>query len=177
MAENKGRPSDYDKKVKPYLREISRMICNMSRTKVAEELGITYESFRKYIKQYPELEKAVKNGKRDLIIELKDGLIKKAKGYTAEEVREKYEHGNLVEKVVTKKHIPPDIGAINLLLKNLDKKRWANDPQNLELRKQELELKREIAGKEQTIIPVQIVNDIPRPEVNEDVESNSDTTD
>jgi hypothetical protein len=35
----------------------------------------------------------------------------------------------------------PDVAALNLLLKNYDKDHWSNDPQMLELRKKELELK------------------------------------
>jgi hypothetical protein len=46
---------------------------------------------------------------------------------------------------ITTKEIDGDIAAINLLLKNLDEN-WSNDPQNLALRKQELELRKAIAA-------------------------------
>ena len=49
------------------------------------------------------------------------------------------------EAEILTKEVDADIAAINLLLKNLDKENWSNDPQNLELRKQELELRRQIA--------------------------------
>ena len=39
----------------------------------------------------------------------------------------------------------PDVAAINLCLKNYDKENWSENPQNLELKKQELELKKTIA--------------------------------
>ena len=45
---------------------------------------------------------------------------------------------------ITKREVDGDIAAINLLLKNLDEN-WANDPQMLELKKQEIELKKELA--------------------------------
>lgn len=172
----RGRPSEYTTKVKPHLKEIEQMVANMTQKQMCDELGISVQSFCKYKKEYKELQKALDQGKKQLVIELKECLIKKAKGYTAVESKKKYEYGKLVEEVVTEKHYPADIGAINLLLKNLDKDNWANDPQNLAIRREELELKREIAGKEQTVIPVQIINDIPRPEVSKDDECNADTS-
>ena len=41
----------------------------------------------------------------------------------------------------TTKTAEPDTNAINLFLKNYDKANWANDPQMLEIKKRELELK------------------------------------
>lgn len=37
--------------------------------------------------------------------------------------------------------MPPDVASINLLLKNYDKENWSNDPQSLDLRRKELELR------------------------------------
>lgn len=172
-----GRPNKYKTHIEPYLDKIPKMMCYMTQEQAAKELGITYPSWCTYKKKHPEFAQAIVDGKRDLVIELKDCLIKKAKGYTAIETKEVENSKGGWEKITTEKHYPPDIGAINLLLKNLDKDNWANDPQNLEVRKQELELRREIAGKEQSVIPVQIINDIPRPEVNEDDERNESSTD
>jgi hypothetical protein len=53
-------------------------------------------------------------------------------------------HETQYTEIVTKE-IDGDIAAINLLLKNLDKENWSNDPANLELRRQELELRKAIA--------------------------------
>ena len=39
------------------------------------------------------------------------------------------------------KHASPDVAAINLELKNYDPENWANDPQMLQIRKKELELR------------------------------------
>ena len=46
------------------------------------------------------------------------------------------------------KHALPDVAALNLCLKNYDPENWANDPQALEIKKQELELRREIADRD-----------------------------
>ena len=44
-------------------------------------------------------------------------------------------------KEVTQKYAQPDVASINLLLKNYDRENWSNDPQALELKKKELELR------------------------------------
>ncbi len=52
--------------------------------------------------------------------EIKDAMIKKAKGYTTSETVEEYqdEDGNMVltKKKVTKKHVPPDTQAAKMLI-------------------------------------------------------------
>lgn len=52
--------------------------------------------------------------------ELKKAMLKKAKGYDAKETVEEYQDTDggmvLTKKKVTKKHIPPDTGAVKLLL-------------------------------------------------------------
>ena len=47
----------------------------------------------------------------------------------------------LVKREVKHKQAHPDVAAINLALKNYDKDNWSNDPQMLELRKKEIELR------------------------------------
>ena len=47
----------------------------------------------------------------------------------------------IVKTEVAHKHAHPDVAAINLALKNYDKEDWANDPQMLEIKKKELELR------------------------------------
>ena len=51
---------------------------------------------------------------------LEDALLKRALGYTAEEVVEEYGHTDegfsLTKKKVTKKHVPPDLQAIRAYL-------------------------------------------------------------
>ena len=47
----------------------------------------------------------------------------------------------IVKVEVAHKKMAPDVAAINLALKNYDREDWANDPQMLDIRKKELELK------------------------------------
>lgn len=142
----KGRPNKYKSNVEPYLDKIKDMALTMTEEQIAETLGVGYSSFRSYKQQYPALTDALKKGRRDLVFELRSALIKKAKGYSYVETKVTEEAGLDGELIVTKtektmKHTQPDVAAINLLLKNYDKDNWANDPQMLDIRKKELELR------------------------------------
>lgn len=138
-----GTPNKYHSHVEPYLEEISRMALNMTEAQIAKELGVAPSSFRTYKHKYPALVDALKKGRRQLVMELKSTLIQKAKGYNYEERKKVYENGELVREEVYTKAALPDTGSIHLLLKNLDPENWSENPQALELKKQELALQRE----------------------------------
>ena len=46
---------------------------------------------------------------------------------------------------VKDKKVDGDIAAIHLLLKNIDRDNWADNPQGIRIKEQELELRRQIA--------------------------------
>lgn len=140
MAGN-GRPQKYAEYVEPYLDDIKKMSLSMTEKQIAETLEISYSTFRKYKDHYPALKDALKIGRRQLVVKLHSALIKRAEGYDYEETKTVRREGKVVETQVTKKHVPPDVAAINLALKNFDRDNWANDPQALELHKRELKLK------------------------------------
>ncbi len=56
--------------------------------------------------------------------QIKDALIKKALGFTVEEINEEYnfveDEPVLAKRKHSKKHYPPDLSAIQLVLANLD---------------------------------------------------------
>lgn len=130
----------YETHVQPYLEEVSQMALNMTEKQIAEELGVAPSSFRSYKKKHPELVDALKKGRRQLVMELKSTLIQKARGFTYTEKKDVYEGGVLVKTEVYTKSALPDTGSIHLLLKNLDPENWAENPQALELKRQELKL-------------------------------------
>ena len=141
-----GRPDKYYSNVEPYLDKISEMALTMTERQIAEKLGVGYTSWKEYKKKYPTLTDHLKSGRKELVIDLKSTLIKKAKGYTYREkkiVKELNEDGKLivVKEEIYEKQAQPDVAACNLLLKNYDKDNWANDPQALDLKRKELELK------------------------------------
>lgn len=164
MGNKRGRKNKYATHVKPYLAEIEEMCKTMNEIQIALALGIGASTFQYYKTQYPELKECLKKGRQNLVSELRSALIKKAKGYdytesktitervkwpeelyedmidagfTAEQISE----AKLVRTEVVHKQMGPDVAAINLALKNYDRDNWANDPQMLEIKKRELELR------------------------------------
>lgn len=142
-----ARPNNYEKRVKPYLSKIEQMALTMSEEQIAETLGVGYSTWCRYKKDFKELRGALKKGRKDLVLELKSVLIEKAKGFdyietkTTKELNVETGELEVTKYEENKKHAQPDVAAINLLLKNYDRDSWANDPQMMELRKKELELR------------------------------------
>ena len=102
-----------------------------------------------------ELASAIDDGRKSLVIELRGALIQKALGikttvkkgmkcksvyYDDSGKRCEREEVEIYEEEI---YIPPDVAALNLALKNYDKENWANDPQLLELKREELRYKKE----------------------------------
>lgn len=146
-----GRKGKYETYVKPRLAEIDKMLNDgASEKQVAEVLGVSYASFNNYKVQYPELKAICEKPRTTLIEDLRSALVKRAKGFSYEEkkiYKKKDEDGNEVTYTeITTKYALPDVAALNLALKNYDKENWCNDPQAMELKKQELELRRELAS-------------------------------
>lgn len=166
MADKRGRgkPGKYEDYVKPYLPLISEWCQTMTEKQIAKKLGIGYSTWNQYKVDYPELKEIIKRGRQNLVADLRSVLIKKAKGYEYTETKETTERvkwpeemytalleagftpdqiatSRIVKIEVAHKKLHPDVAAINLALKNYDKENWANDPQMIDLRKKELELR------------------------------------
>lgn len=137
-----GRPNKYYTHVLPNLEKIEELALTMTEQQIAKTLGIGYTSWKKYKKEYPTIDDHLKKGRTNLVSELKSTLIKKAKGFDYVETETTYEYGKETKKVVKVKYAQPDTGANHLLLKNYDKENWANDPQTLALKREELEIKK-----------------------------------
>lgn len=159
-----GRKSLYESHVKPHLDEITEWRKDLTEAQIAKRLGIGKTAFGTYKKTYSELAEALKKGERDLVTEFRSALVRKALGFhytetktITEQVRwsedmylrlveagfteREISQARLIRTEVSEKYAAPDVAAINLGLKNYDKKNWANDPQTLELKKKELELR------------------------------------
>lgn len=142
-----GRPNKYETHVEPYLDKISEMALTMTEEQIAKVLGISWTTFKKYKKQYVALNDCLKKGHKLLVEDLKSALIQKAKGFEYKEkkiIKERNLAGELVtirEEIYVKAALP-DVAALNLLLKNYDADNWANDPQALALRKEEIEIQK-----------------------------------
>jgi transcriptional regulator with XRE-family HTH domain len=120
----------------------------LTELQIAKNLGISKTTLEQYKKNYPHLKNTLKKGKEIIITELENALIKKALGYEYEEkkVYTKTEDGvTTTYTEITKKHQPPDTGALFGLLKNKDPEHYSDNPQMLELKRQELELRKKLA--------------------------------
>lgn len=143
--------SKYDSHVKPHLEKITKWTEDLTDEQIAARLKISRKSFIEYKKQHPELVEALEKGKKRLVVELKDTLKKKAKGFYYEEVKTVKIHNpdsdaepEWIEKIeINRKYAQPDTGAAHLLLKNLDPT-WRNDDaETMKLKKQQVEIQKQ----------------------------------
>jgi ACT domain-containing protein len=150
MAEKRGRKSVYETHIEPRLKEIERWRkVGATVENICDALGVSKSTFCKYKNEKPEFADAYKKGTVELVMDLRGELARISFKHTLETkkqyIRQDMETGHKTQYTeITTKEVDGDIAAINLLLKNLDEN-WSNDPQNLALRKQELELRKAIA--------------------------------
>lgn len=159
----RGRKNKYETDVKPYFAQIKEWLENGSTERqIAENLGIGYSTFNRYKGENEELKELIKKGRQSIVLKLRGALINRALGFNYQETKTVKEQVDLPDEIkkfliengfeinqaklvkteVANKFALPDVAALNLALKNYDKENWANDPQMLELRKQELELRK-----------------------------------
>ena len=147
----RGRKSIYETNIAPRLDDVRRWRkAGATVENMAAALDVSKTTFCKYLNEQPEFADAYKKGKAELVMDLRGELARIAFKHTLETkkqyIKQDMETGNKTQYTeITTKEVDGDIAAINLLLKNLDDN-WSNDPQNLALRKQELELRKQIAA-------------------------------
>lgn len=145
-----GRPNKYESHIKPYLKQIAEWKKNgATDEQVCEQLGISRSVFYAAKAKYKEFSDVLKNSRENFVADLRGELARLAFKHSLETVKvytKMDDDGQTVTyKEKTSKEVDGDIAAIHLLLKNLDKDNWADNPQNLKIKQQELELKKLIA--------------------------------
>lgn len=146
----KGRRSKYATNVAPYLDKIREWRkTGATVEQICEVLDISVSSWFEYLKQYNEFSEATKKGQIEFCMELRGELAKLATKHTLETKKQYIKKdevtGNKTQYTeITTREVDADKGAIHMLLKNLDPN-WHEDPDALEMRKQEHELRRQIA--------------------------------
>lgn len=143
------RKNAYDTIIKPNFDFIKKSLENGATEKqIYEALGISADCFYRYKKSKDELYELIKKGRSKLVSDLRGALVKRALGFEYSETKayKKKEGGKEVEYIekYTKMALP-DVAALNLCLKNYDRDNWANDPQMLDIKKEELEIKKKLA--------------------------------
>lgn len=151
QLKKRGRKNVYDEKIKPYLPQIHEWAQEKTEAQIAKILDVSKQTFCKYKAEHPELLDALKKSKSELVKTLYSTLIRKAEGFQYTESKTIEERDpetgalTVTRKETYTRTALPDVAALNLLLKNYDRDNWANDPQMIELRKQEIEIQRQKA--------------------------------
>lgn len=96
---------------------------------IAKNMGISYSTLRVWRDKYSALSAALKKGKDIVNIQTENALLKRALGYTSEDIKETYDaDGNLTTRVITRKTVPPDVTACIFWLKNRRPDKWGDKP-------------------------------------------------
>lgn len=95
---------------------------------IAQNIRISRDTLYAWKKRYPDISDALKRGKEVVDRQVENALLKRALGYTYEEIT--YEGGVETKRVV--KEVVPDTTAQIFWLKNRKREAWA-DRQNIEL--------------------------------------------
>lgn len=145
-----ARKGNYFEKVEPYLQQIREWKkVGATDEQICEQLHIGKSAFYDYQKKHPEFAETLKNGKMIFVMDLRGELARISFKHTLETkkiyIRENENGKKTKFTEITTREVDGDIAAINLLLKNLDKENWSNDPALVDLRQQELELRKAIA--------------------------------
>lgn len=117
---------------------------------ICKQLGVSLSTWYKHIKENSHISDTIKTGQEFFVLELKGELARKAFKHTLKTVKT-YKKKDLVTghetqyTEILKKEVDGDTGALHLLLKNLDRENWSENWQNYDLKKQELEIKKEQA--------------------------------
>lgn len=163
-----GRTSKYYTHVKPRFNDIAKW-CKRgaSDIEIIKALGIGKSAFYDYLNKYTELSELIKTNRINPVEEIKCALYKRATGfsykekkvvtqcsnYTKQQLEALMKAGVSIKELgtpfITKieestKYALPDPASAMILLKHWAKEEgWTNDPQSLEIKKEELELKKE----------------------------------
>jgi AcrR family transcriptional regulator len=96
--------------------------------KIAEKCGINKTTIYDWSKKYPDISNAIKKGKEIADIEVENALYKRAVGYDYQEIIT--EDGDNGSKTINKtRHMPPDVGACAIWLKNRKPDKWRDKPE------------------------------------------------
>lgn len=122
---------------------------------IANNMGIAIRTLYNWKNKHIQIMQALKRGKEVVDYEVENALLKKALGYDYEEEKstQRIVDGKKVgEKIIYKKHQPPDTTAIIYWLKNRKRSIWRDKPDiyNLDEESAKIELAKAKAELEKT---------------------------
>ena len=99
---------------------------------IAKNMGITTATLYEWKRLYPSISESLKKGKDVVDIEVENALLKRALGYSYEEItiEDSEKNGKTIKKVI--KQVVPDTTAQIFWLKNRKVKEW-RDKQEVDL--------------------------------------------
>lgn len=104
-------------------------------TDIATRIGITFERLRQWRKRYPEIDKALKQGREIIDYKVENALLKSALGYPTREVKVTtvIRRGQVIEtiKETTDKEQSPNVSAIQCWLFNRLPDKWKKNRDNI----------------------------------------------
>ena len=127
----------YESHVLPKLEMVEAWARNgLVEAQIAHNLGIAESTLNVYKNNHPELVEALARGKGVVDLEVENALLKRATGYTYDEVTREERltrEGEIVVLTKTvRRDIPPDPTSMMFWLANRQKSRWSYRPQAAE---------------------------------------------
>ena len=117
---------------------------------VAKQLGISRSTWYEHLKNNSDLSDAIKTSVEYFVMDLRGELARQAFKHTLETkkqyVKIDQETGHKTQYTeITSKEVDGNIAAAHLLLKNLDAEHWKENWDSYEFKKQELEIRKQMA--------------------------------
>ena len=147
----RGRKNKYETDVKPRFKEIAEW-CKLGATdkEIIENLNISKDTFYTYKKNHVEFSDLIKKSRKSVVYQLKAALFKRATGFKESEITRVIDPDGGMTETIKERYYAPDPASALILLKHWAKNEgWTNDPAQLDLKKKELEYKKEMAIKDE----------------------------
>lgn len=148
MAKKTGRKPKYETHIKPNFDKIDKMLNDGATEKqCAEAFGISYASWNNYKAQNKEFGELCSKPRIKLIEDLRSALVKRALGFTYEEKKQYIKEDDdgckaKYTEIITKQALPDTTAIFGAL--NIYDPEYVKDKKNYDLKKQELELRKEM---------------------------------
>lgn len=124
--------------IKPYLSEIEELISKgYTEASIADQCGVSEQTFINYKRKYPELLSAILRGRRKVDSLVTSALLQRALGFYKEETKVTSKG---VETVT--RYYPPDIKAIQMIKRNYQTSDWKEmSDEERDFKERELKIK------------------------------------